>query len=289
MAAALEATGGYRVMRRMRPRDRFDAADGCPTRVGVFIDLETTGLDPERDEIIEMGLARFAYSPADGRIFDVGPSFAALNQSSEPIPEEITRLTGITDRMVEGRRIEPAEVAAFVEPASIVVAHNASFDRPFAERFCGAFAAKPWACSLTQVDWAAEGHEGRKLGQLLAACGLYHDGHRAMDDCLAGLEVLAAPLPVSRVPAFAKLLEAARRDTCRVWAEGSPFEAKDWLKSRGYRWSDGTGGQPKSWFRDVDETELEGELNLLRREVYGREVDLPVVRMSAYDRFSARR
>jgi hypothetical protein len=46
----------------------------------------------------------------------------------------VTALTGITDEMVAGQRIDEAVVSAFVKDAVIVIAHNAGFDRKFAER-----------------------------------------------------------------------------------------------------------------------------------------------------------
>ena len=45
------------------------------------------------------------------------------------------------------------------------------------------------------------------------------------------------------------LLATARRPTVRLWAEGSPFETKDLLKARSYRWSQ----RRRSWYVDLDE------------------------------------
>lgn len=288
MAAQLEATGDYRILRRLAPRSIITLPDGTETKLGIVLDLETTGLDPATGEIIEIGMVPFTYSPLDGRIFEVKEAFSRLRQPSAPIPEEITKLTGITDEMVAGQTIDPAEVATFVAPADLIVAHNAAFDRKFAERFCEAFVAKPWACSLSQVEWAVEGFEGAKLGYLLAGCGLFHDAHRAADDCRALIEILAHPLPISGIPAMEKLLEAARSTTCTIWAENSPFEKKDTLKARGYRWNPGNDGRPKCWFRDVPEIELEAELSYLRSEIYQREANIPVKQLTAFDRFSDR-
>ncbi|CUW37151.1 conserved protein of unknown function（contain Ribonuclease H-like domain& len=166
MAAALEATGDYRVLRRLVPRQHITQPDGSKARQGIFLDLETTGLDPVKDEIIEMAMVPFTYS-LDGRVFEVQAAFQSLRQPADPIPAEITKLTGITDEMVAGKNIDPDEVAAFMAPAALIIAHNAAFDRKFAERFCPSFSTKPWACSMSQVDWAAEGFEGTKLGYLL--------------------------------------------------------------------------------------------------------------------------
>jgi DNA polymerase-3 subunit epsilon len=53
----------------------------------------------------------------------------------------------------------------------------------------------------------------------------------------------------------------------RVWAEQSPFDLKDSLKRRGYRWSDGSDGRPRSWYIDVDESKLDDEIAFLRTEI----------------------
>ena len=45
-----------------------------------------------------------------------------------------SRLTGITDAMLAGQRINLDAVEAFIEQADLVIAHNAGFDRPFCER-----------------------------------------------------------------------------------------------------------------------------------------------------------
>lgn len=287
MAHELEQTGDYRVLRRHRPRARYREPDGSALRTGLMLDLETTGLDPTRHEIIEMALVPFTYS-LDGRVFEVKPAFGAFNEPSEPIPPEITALTGIDDAMVKGHHLDPAEVTAFAAKASIVIAHNAAFDRRFAERFCPVFAQKPWGCSMSQVPWDAEGFDGAKLKYLAAGSGFFFDGHRATDDCLATLEVLARPLPKSGVPALGRLLTEARKATIRIIAQGAPFEAKDVLKGRGYRWADGADGRAKSWYRDVPEDAAAAELTALEELVYFRPVTLPTIRITAMERYSDR-
>ena len=84
------------------------------------------------------------------------------------------------------------------------------------------------------------------------------------------------------------LLDTARRPTVRIWAEHSPFESKDQLKARGYRWSDGSDGRPKSWWVEVDEKDVAEELQFLESVIYQREIDLPTKRLTAFDRFSDR-
>jgi uncharacterized protein YcbX len=67
----------------------------------------------------------------DGKIFEVRPAFHRFREPSNPIPPEITALTGITAEMVAGQSIDPAEVADFASGSALVVAHNAAFDRRF--------------------------------------------------------------------------------------------------------------------------------------------------------------
>jgi DNA polymerase-3 subunit epsilon len=73
-----------------------------------------------------------------------------------------------------------------------------------------------------------------------------------------------------------------------VWAEHSPFELKDVLKRRGYRWSDGSDGRPRSWYVDVGETAVDGEIAFLRTEIYLRGIAPRLQTLTAFTRFSAR-
>jgi DNA polymerase-3 subunit epsilon len=287
MARALEASGDYRVVRRLRPRPSHIPPPGTAIRYGLVVDVETTGLDASRHEIIELAMTPFSYG-LDGTIFTVGESFQGLQQPRAPIPDEISAMTGITNSMVAGQAIDMAKMASVITPASLIIAHNAAFDRRFLERFSPLFIAKPWACSLVQIDWAGEGYEGTKLSYLAQTAGFFYERHRAVHDCLATIELLAAPLPRSRVSGLSRLLDAARVPSVRIWAENSPFEKKDALKARGYRWNGEPGSQPRAWYIDVAEALQEAELLFLKTEIYGRELVLTMRRIDAHDRFSDR-
>lgn len=142
MAKQLDASGRYRVLRKLEPRSFIAPPDGTETRLALFVDVETTGLDPARDEIIELAMVPFTYDP-DGRIFEIKKPFQKFREPEKPIPAAITALTGISDEMVAGHKIDPAKVAAFVDGAALVIAHNAAFDRRFVERLSEKFAFMP--------------------------------------------------------------------------------------------------------------------------------------------------
>jgi DNA polymerase-3 subunit epsilon len=176
-----------------------------------------------------------------------------------------------------------------VADARIVIAHNAKFDRPICERHWPVLREKNWACSLEQIPWRVEAMDAQKLGYILNQYGLFHTGHRASDDCHALLHILAAPLKVSGKPALAALLENARQSAIRLWAKDAPFDRKNILKTRGYRWSDGSDGSPKAWYIDLPETTAPVEEEFLKREVFGSEViRLPSKKLTAKDRFARR-
>lgn len=287
MARQLEASGNYKVLRRLVPRPLSAPLAGGSDRIGIVLDLETTGLDHARDEIIELAMVKFCFGES-GEIAGVSETFQAFNQPSAPIPPHITRLTGISDAMVAGQTIDGAAVEAFVADATIVIAHNANFDRKFAERIVPIFRHKPWACSASEIDWKDYGFSGAKLSYLVAEAGFFYGAHRAIDDCHAVVELLARPLPATSKPALSVLLDRARRNTYRIWAERSPFDLKDVLKRRGYRWNDGADGFLRSWYIDVDEDRREVELKFLKEEIYQRDVALRCVEYSAWERFSVR-
>jgi len=284
MARTLEESGNYRILRKLAARPVVTVRRPGFSRLGVILDTETTGLNHRSDEIIEIGAVAFTFND-DGAIGDIIGVYGGLQQPSRPIPPEITRLTGITDAMVEGQVIDIRSLSKLIEPADLIIAHNAGFDRPFCEAFSVVFAGKAWACSVSEIDWSTRGFEGTKLGYLVGQAGYFHEGHRAVDDCYALLEILDREQGCGDSP-FTELYRASQRSRVRIFAEHSPFEMKDHLKARGYRWSDGSDGRLKSWWIEVDEEGLGDELAYLRSEIYRwKEADPPVVRLTAFDRF----
>lgn len=286
--AQLEQSGDYRVIRRFHPVERYHADNNNERRIAIFLDTETTGLDPDTDEIIELAMVPFEFDSM-GHIYRVLPGYNALQDPGMPIPELAKQITGITDEMVAGQSIDLDKVSQMLSSAVIVIAHNAAFDRPFTEKLLDAFKDISWACSIADVDWQNEGIEGVKLEYLAYKFGFFFEGHRATIDCQAGIEVLSRNLPKSNEPVFKRLLENARVTDVRVWAEGSPFEMKDVLKKRGYRWSPGDAGKRKAWYRDIKEDKLEEELEYLREHIYsGAMGNLPIDRFNAKLRYSRR-
>jgi DNA polymerase-3 subunit epsilon len=288
IAAALEQHPDYRVVRRLDVGCDWPALDGDGIARAVVLDTETTGMDPASDKVIELALVKFEYSKETGDIGRVLDVYDGLEDPGFPIPPESTAVHGITDEMVRGRRVDDAAIDRLMDGVGVVIAHNAAFDRPFVERRWPRFAGMPWACSLREVPWEAMGIGSAKLEYLAYRYGFFFDAHRAEIDCRALLEVLRRPPPDGAdgdATAFRRLLESAREPSVRIRATGSPFETKDLLKARGYRWN----ADDRVWYLDAGLLQLPAEFEWLKEQVYGgKETSLEIESFDARSRYSGR-
>ncbi|HET8693636.1 MAG TPA: 3'-5' exonuclease [Aquabacterium sp.] len=287
LARVLEAHRDYRVLRRLQPKTDFGRkAKGADVIKVAILDTETTGLDATRDQIIELALILVDVDAQSGQPIKVTHVYDELEDPGRPIPAEAVKVTGITDDMVAGKRLNDELIADLISGVGLVIAHNARFDRGFVERRLPAFTALPWACSVTEINWGAEGRGSAKLEFLAHELGWFYDAHRAEMDCHALLAVLSQPLPVSGVTGLKRLLDGAQQTRYRVFATGSPFDSKDALKSRGYRWD----ADRKVWHTQLDSPEaVDAEAAWLKDAVYkGRSASIELEALTALERFSVR-
>jgi DNA polymerase III subunit epsilon len=161
--------------------ERFRQA--VPERFVVF-DLETTGLDPARHEIIEIAAIKV------NRDSDTHEAFQYLVKPRKRIPKNITRINGITQQMVDhdGQPLESVlrEFAEFVEKLPLV-SFNADFDMGFLERSTtqhGIVIRNRVSCALKMARRAWPGRDSYRLCDLARDGGLpLEDMHRALGDC----------------------------------------------------------------------------------------------------------
>ncbi len=189
-------------------------------RTFVALDLETTGLDPNRDAIIEVGAVKFR----DGEPVE---EYHSLINPGRPLPFEISQLTGITDRDLIGK---PAfdqvagAVMRFVGQQS-VVGHNVGFDLGFL-RGQGLLAENlgldTWELSTILLPSLP----GYSLGALADRFGLAQGSkHRALDDArMTGRLFLYLCERAAHVPR-AVLLEIIRLAQDSDWPLAEVFAA----------------------------------------------------------------
>jgi DNA polymerase-3 subunit epsilon len=286
MAAVLDSHPDYKVLRRLTPILHFDRIPQGPVIRVLVLDTETTGLDHARDKIIELAILRIDVDSATGLPVGDVAVYDGLEDPGIPITKEIEAITGITGQMVLGHRLDEVRIATLLAGADLVIAHNAGFDRPFCEARIPAFANLAWGCSFADIDWKQEGQGSAKLEYLAMEKGWFYDAHRAEVDCHALLAVLGQPLPSTGQSGLVKIIEASRGPIYRLQATNAPFDAKDALKARAYRWN----AEQKVWHtRVADEATLAAECEWLKSEVYGgRAARVQVEKLTAQTKYSSR-
>jgi len=289
---ALRATGEFMVIRKLNleKEPRFTQRSVQGSKIGLCLDTETTGLNHSEDKIIELGIVAFEFDPMTAEIIRITDRYNGFEDPGRPLPTEIIEITGITDDMVRGQSLDDERVKRLANQATVVIAHNAGFDRTFVEARFPTFSTLPWACTVNQIDWQAERISTRVLEYLLFKFGLFINAHRALDDAEGVLGILLGKLPVSNTPVLKALLDSYEGVTSKISAVGAPFDKKDILKQRGYRWSDGSQGGCKAWWINVPSVLEDDERSWLAKEVYsdGSTDRVEISRVNAIDRFSVR-
>jgi DNA polymerase-3 subunit epsilon len=173
--------------------DALDASWAAAKGALIVADLETTGLDAEKDEILEFGAIRV--SPAG----QIESEFSMLVRVNASIPPNITRLTGITQELVnqEGQPLSVAMEAflAFIETYPVFF-HNAPFDVRFLQKASLTSKQKVKnivfdSLPMARCTWPFL--ESYKLSSLAEHVGAQvMPQHRALADVRATLAVLLA-------------------------------------------------------------------------------------------------
>jgi DNA polymerase-3 subunit epsilon len=281
----LEANN-YKVIKPFVQKDFYETNNPAGNLEKLAIlDVETTGTNFNNDKIIELGIVVAEYCPKTGTIFKVLETFNQLEDPGISISESSTKIHGITDDMVKGKKIDEEYVKNLISNVSVAIAHNASFDRTFVEKRFPFFKQKPWACSFAQLPWKEEGISSAALEFIAYKFGFHFSGHRASNDCHALLEIMHNTLPNSKIKVLKALLDNAFTPSIKLWAINSGYDSKDLLKERAYRWN----AEKRCWYRVISKDILNEEFEWLRNTVYNhRNFQLEQEIIDAYSRFSTR-
>ena len=149
----------------------------------ICLDLETTGLNPKTDKIIEIG----AVKVRNGIIIDSFETFVAPERKLE---QRITELTGITDKMLENAPSKEEIISKFLEFAEedVLLGHSVLFDYSFIKRAavnCRLTFERKGIDTLKIARKYLPDLESRSLGSLCPHYGIAHCAHRAMADAVA--------------------------------------------------------------------------------------------------------
>ena len=174
-----------------------------PDSFCVF-DIETTGLNKKYEKITEIAVCKVK----DGKIMD---EFTTFVNPEKHIPDEVQKLTHITDDMVKDSPTIEEVLPQFIEftKDSILVAHNSSFDVGFMAHFAAEQKLEFSPYVIDTLTIARENYtsvENHKLGTLAEFLGVELEGaHRAINDTRATAKV------------FIKMIEDLKKKNLNVY------------------------------------------------------------------------
>ena len=170
----------------------------------VFLDTETTGLDPAKEQIIELAML----TAWKGKVIEEYDQYVSLNSNHDRLPDKITELTGITDDILKKNGIPEKEMSRELNErisrpgGTLIVAYNTQFDASFLKNTATRQASIDLMQSLKRCDYldaltmfrdrASYPH---KLSDAIKWYGLgdkVKNSHRAVDDTKALKEIFDA-------------------------------------------------------------------------------------------------
>ncbi|HAU32387.1 MAG: DNA polymerase III, epsilon subunit [Desulfotomaculum sp. 46_296] len=194
----------------------------------VVCDLETTGLSPRQDEIIEIGMALVENG-------EIAASYHSLVRPSRKLPVSIRRLTGLDDQMLASCPELPEVLPRALEflGGHPLVGHNVSFDKGFLEEAAGPL-KNPSYDTLELARVVFPFSPGFSLGALCRFLNIKNEKeHRALSDTLATVEL------------YGKLVDALKELDARVILQVIAFLAQagsSWVKPLSGALKNLTGG-----------------------------------------------
>ncbi len=154
----------------------------------IVFDIETTGFDPYKDRIIEIGAVKMQGSKVIER-------YSTFLNPQIPIPKHIKELTGINDDMVKDAPIIEDALPEFLEfiGDSTLVAHNANFDVGFISQKAQNMGIEIDPPVIDTLQWSRNIRKDKSRHGLKNICKDYNinldNHHRAVDDAEATAEI----------------------------------------------------------------------------------------------------
>jgi len=225
------------------------------------LDVETSGLDPANDRIIEMGAVLFDWDtkmPMQILSELVDPTMDMTTNSDQfTLPAEITAITGITSEALDNYGTHERDTLAKLDEMAFhtgyFVAHNGNaFDRPFVEeafrRHSIELSDKPWLDTMVDIKFPAS-IKTRNMHHLGADHMVLNPfRHRAVFDVLTMFKVMEHYN-------LDDIIVRSKEPMVYLQALVS-FDEKEKAKERGYRWY----APAKIWWKGMKQTDADIEV-----------------------------
>lgn len=225
------------------------------------IDFETTGLDHEKDRIVEAGAVLWDWETRSPiKIYNT------LVKSEVPLSAEAAQVNGLSNEVVNKWGVDEDEalftIANMGNEADYCVAHNAPFDQGMYDSYWARQGApiKPerWLDSSVDVPYPAN-FKQRNLLYVGAMYGFLNPfPHRAVTDVLAMFKVLDQFSPEQIIEYSLAPTVRLRAMVKKPWTDDG--ESTGWAKSLSYRWE----AANKYWFKEVKDFEVEDQIKLAK-------------------------
>jgi DNA polymerase III alpha subunit (gram-positive type) len=179
----------------MPKKEKTKALTANPEQIYCSVDLEFTGFDPLRDQILEIGIAFFKLSAGNKQAFEIIEQWDQVFKPSIEVHPKILGLTGITQDELD-HAPEFSEHRDFLQEKlgdAIIVGHNPVMDVKFLEAYGIKLSGKV-IDTLELVQFILPTHHSYNLENLVHYFGIKHsvDGqaHRALVDAFSTIAVL---------------------------------------------------------------------------------------------------
>ncbi|MFC4320483.1 exonuclease domain-containing protein [Litchfieldia salsa] len=168
--------------------------------IGCIVDVETTGLSPDYDEMIEVALILFSFNKKTGEVIDILEEHTYLREplaaTARSNYDAAYRVHGIPFSDVKGKEFDDYLINETFNKTDLIIAHNASFDRSFLFRMYPNINEKKWYCSMRNIKWKDYGFLNKKLLTLVKGHRIAStQSHRALDDTIQLLNLLKLKSP----------------------------------------------------------------------------------------------
>ncbi len=239
-----EELGEKSSLKRSEERPKIFKKENSPENI-LILDTETTGLDNEKDDCLEVGSILFNVK-----------NRSVLAQQSFLLPVEINNAEKINNIPAEITRLpQPLSEAikyfeSLVRVSDVIVAHNAEFDMKWFGLNKLPQIEKQWICSMDDITWPVDRQLKTRpsVRDLALAYGVpVWNAHRALTDCIYLAEVF------KRCSELEKMLIRALEPKVLLRAEIS-YEKRHLARNAGFRWNDAIKG---AWSRKMSRRDME--------------------------------